>query len=188
MKKIIRLSESELVKVIHDIVSEANFRNQSEVDVILDKISKSGMDSLTDKEKQILQSPDDDTLSTNENPLEYVKNVFVESGIVGEDNIEFHEEDGMNFMEINNINSVKLDFFSECDGVLKVSADWDEVGKVYNVHIGAWGPEQCIDERVEVYEYFHEELNGVLADYDILVWFDDFDEDINNMYNFGAPI
>ena len=58
MKKIIRLTESDLVRLVKRVINEKRFANQSEVDRILDKISSEGMDSLTPDEKEILQNPD----------------------------------------------------------------------------------------------------------------------------------
>ena len=58
MKKIIRLTESDLIRLVKRVINEKKFTNQSEVDRILDKISSEGMDSLTPEEKEILQNPD----------------------------------------------------------------------------------------------------------------------------------
>jgi len=58
MKKIIRLTESDLIRLVKRVINEKRFANQAEVDIILDKISSEGMDSLTPEEKEILQNPD----------------------------------------------------------------------------------------------------------------------------------
>jgi predicted acetyltransferase len=58
MKKIIRLTESDLIRLVKRVINEKKFTNQSEVDRILDKISSEGMSSLTPEEKYILQNPD----------------------------------------------------------------------------------------------------------------------------------
>ena len=58
MKKIIRLTESDLVRLVKRVINEKRFANQSEVDRILDKISSKGMGSLTPEEKSILDNPD----------------------------------------------------------------------------------------------------------------------------------
>mgnify|MGYP003330333267 CR=1 FL=1 len=58
MKKIIRLTESDLVRLVKRVINERRFANQSEVDRILDKISSKGMGSLTPEEKSILDNPD----------------------------------------------------------------------------------------------------------------------------------
>ena len=58
MKKIIKLTESDLMRIVKRVINERRFANQSEVDRILDKISSEGMDSLTPEEKSILDNPD----------------------------------------------------------------------------------------------------------------------------------
>lgn len=58
MKKIIRLTESDLISLVKRVINEKKFNNQSEVDRILDKISTQGIDSLTQREKNILDNPD----------------------------------------------------------------------------------------------------------------------------------
>ena len=58
MKKIIRLTESDLIRLVKRVINEKRFANQAEVDRILDKISSEGMESLTPEEREILQNPD----------------------------------------------------------------------------------------------------------------------------------
>ena len=58
MKKIIRLTESDLVRLVKRVINERRFANQAEIDRILDKISSKGMSSLTPEEKSILDNPD----------------------------------------------------------------------------------------------------------------------------------
>jgi hypothetical protein len=58
MKKIIKLTESDLLRLVKRVINEKRFVNQSEVDRILDKISSEGMKSLTPEEKSILDNPD----------------------------------------------------------------------------------------------------------------------------------
>jgi hypothetical protein len=45
MKKIIRLTESDLIRLVKRVINEKKFTNQSEVDRILDKISSEGIES-----------------------------------------------------------------------------------------------------------------------------------------------
>ena len=73
MKKTIRLTESELINVIKHIIKEG----QSEIDSILDKISRVGYEELNQKEKDYLrhysetgQYPDDD-LTTAKSMADY---------------------------------------------------------------------------------------------------------------------
>lgn len=186
MKKIIRLTEGDLIKVVKKILSEARFNNQQEVDYILGKVSKHGMDSLTDREKRILNNPDDKSLTNEYNNLEYVKDVLIQMEIVDESEVKILEEDNEVFMEIKDIASKSLDFFKECDGVLSCNVQWDD--GIYHLTIGAWGPPQCMEERVQVYEYFHEQLKDLLIEQDISISFKDFDDDITNMYDDEIPL
>jgi hypothetical protein len=59
MGKIIKLTESDLTKIVRTVINETKFEKQSDIDAILDKINKYGMDSLTWTEKELLQSPED---------------------------------------------------------------------------------------------------------------------------------
>lgn len=70
MKKVLRLSESELIKLVKKIINERkSFVNQNMVDAILDKIGSDGYESLSDLERQILDNPDMD-ISYNSDSVE----------------------------------------------------------------------------------------------------------------------
>ena len=65
MKKIIRLTESELLSLVNKVIVESKrFKNQEMIDDILDKISSQGIDSLTDFEREMLDNPDVEIMST----------------------------------------------------------------------------------------------------------------------------
>ena len=74
MKKIVRLTESELINVIKRIIKEG----QSEIDSILDKINRVGFEGLTPKEQSYLRHysetgefKDDEELVTRSQSLDY---------------------------------------------------------------------------------------------------------------------
>lgn len=54
MKKIIRLTESELNRIIKNTINELNSRSEEYLNQLLDKINSSGMDSLDPKEMDAL--------------------------------------------------------------------------------------------------------------------------------------
>jgi len=63
MRKI-RLTESNLIKFIKQIIKEAKHEFQNYEDSILDKISDEGIESLSDIEKRILQSVSSEDFDT----------------------------------------------------------------------------------------------------------------------------
>jgi hypothetical protein len=74
MKKVVRLTESELINVIKRIITEG----QSEIDSILDKINRVGFDGLTPKEQSYLRHysetgefKDDEELVTRSQSFDY---------------------------------------------------------------------------------------------------------------------
>jgi len=67
MRKILKLTESELVSLVNKMITEAKrLKNQDMIDDILDKISSQGIDSLDDTERYILDNPDDDLDKTGD--------------------------------------------------------------------------------------------------------------------------
>jgi hypothetical protein len=98
MKKIIKLTESDLVRIVKRIIKENE--NASEIDKVLDKINKYGIESLTFREKQILDFPNSDfTFEGGDNVHKFisllVKNnlVDVDDLIVDGDNEVLHAPD-----------------------------------------------------------------------------------------------
>jgi hypothetical protein len=63
MRKV-RLTESELIKFITQIIKESSHEFQNYEDTILDKISSEGIESLSDIEKRILQSVSSEDFDT----------------------------------------------------------------------------------------------------------------------------
>jgi len=107
MKKIIKLTESDLIRLVKRVINEKKFTNQSEVDRILDKISSEGMDSLTPEEKHILQNPD--------------KPIEVEPEVDEPETTDMEPNDFTNLYE-----KVKngLTYFIE-----KLPLDWDKINR-----------------------------------------------------------
>ena len=91
MKKVVRLTESELINVIQHIIQEG----QSEIDSILDKISRVGFDDLSDKEKNYLRhysgtgEYSDEDLTTSKSMTDY-ENTF--SDTISGLNLQFKYE------------------------------------------------------------------------------------------------
>ena len=66
MKKVLRLTESELVSLVNKMITEAKrLKNQDMIDAILDKIGSQGIDSLDDDERYILDNPDDERVKVD---------------------------------------------------------------------------------------------------------------------------
>lgn len=93
MKRIIRLTESDLTRLVKRVISEdkKNYENQGMVDAILDKISEFGMDSLTDDEKYIIRNPDEKPeyveLDPTENDEDAIIFMLLHMGLIDEGSI-----------------------------------------------------------------------------------------------------
>lgn len=93
MKRIIRLTESDLTRLVKRVISEdkKNYENQGMLDAILDKISEFGMDSLTDSEKYILKNPDEKPEYVEVEPTEEMEDdiitLLIYTGLIDENEL-----------------------------------------------------------------------------------------------------
>jgi hypothetical protein len=81
------------------LLVEKNFVNQEEVDYILDKINKSGYDSLDDVEKYILNNPDEPVVHGNpedSNCINELTDLLISHNLIDEEKINRHDD----FIEI----------------------------------------------------------------------------------------
>lgn len=82
MKKIIRLTESDLTKLVKRIVSESRLKNQEEIDYILDKINRKGMSSLTRSEKMMLSNSETENYDTKDEIITLITDKIGECGLI----------------------------------------------------------------------------------------------------------
>jgi hypothetical protein len=92
MKKIIKLTESDLTKIVNLVIEEKKrFENQEMIDAILDKINEFGMESLTPEEREMLQNPDEKPeyveLEPTEDDEDAIIFMLVHMGLVDESSI-----------------------------------------------------------------------------------------------------
>lgn len=210
MRKVIRLTESDLIRLVKKVIKESKFKNQSIVDDLLDKISSQGIESLTDRERRILQNPDDDINSDDQSEiievLNFIKNLFIKKGIVNPDDIKIQredkdnvinatgywdEDDDENFIEIVKLKEHDFDFFKSneedgCEGLLNISVRFDESSNKYNVIFAALGEDDdfCQNARIDIYEYIKVDITKILMKENMSVIIKDYyDDDINDVYN-----
>jgi hypothetical protein len=108
MKRIIRLTESELIKLVNRVLNESKFFHQDKVDSILDKINKYGKDSLSDDELEVLGNPDD-KLSTSSRDVKKVIKILINNGWIDIDDIEVY--DGENYFTLHSIAGEQFEYF-----------------------------------------------------------------------------
>jgi hypothetical protein len=98
MKKIIRLTESDLTRLIKRVINEdkKNYENQGMIDAILDKIAEFGMDSLTDSEKYVLKNPDEKPEYVEVEPTEEMEDdiitLLIYTGLIDENSMTQDED------------------------------------------------------------------------------------------------
>ena len=90
MKKIIRLTENDLTKLVKRVINETRLKNQEEIDYILDKINREGMSSLTKSEKMMLSNSDIENYDTKDEIITLITDKIGECGVIttGELNLD----------------------------------------------------------------------------------------------------
>jgi hypothetical protein len=135
MKKVIKLSESELVKIIRNIVSESKFEKQYDVDKILDKINKYGMDSLTWVEKEIINNPDDSNFNfegrdeVHDIITQLSKSKLIDPELVNlnEDSFEVYSIPGKDFCYFESYDFIRFNVLNDEEGNIMLVIDDDQV-------------------------------------------------------------
>jgi hypothetical protein len=176
MKKVLRLTESELVSLVNKMITEAKrLKNQDIIDAILDKISSQGIDSLTKTEKYILDNPDDDLDKTEDSDFmsheldclkSYIEFMFEPSDVETDENGNYVNHEGGDLYVWNNNETpedtedcferffdylrelVNSGAFAECEGM-----DFDDV----DAHIY----EFFLDE-IERQKHFRDDFDELL--------------------------
>lgn len=126
MKKIYILKESQ----VKNLLEAPQFANQDIIDNILDKISQSGEDSLTELEKYILRNPDVEiTQETDagESCIEDVIKLLFLNNLVDQSSMRVFED----YVEITSfLDNASLKFF-DGKNFIRFYCIWDEGRKVY---------------------------------------------------------
>lgn len=174
MKKIIRLTEGDLINIVKQVVNEARFENQSDIDKILDKINKYGMESLTWAEKEILNSPEDSehTFEGNDavhniiSQLAKSKLINPENVNVDEDSFEVYSIPGQQFCYFDSYDYIRFHVLNDEEDNIMLVIDSDDVF-----------PNEDEDEtecRLELYSYIVDtwEKHDILVDCDDEEWRD----------------
>jgi len=183
MKKIIRLTESDLIKLVKRVINEQKkFINQDKVDSILDKINKTGMDSLSDTDKQILDKPDDDwsDLDTDEEKEGETPNEDVQKVVRTLEELGWIEPETVNVyndhFEVYSIVGEEFDYF-ELGNYLIIDVEDDDQGDI-NIYIRGedYGEEEDIESKGILNDYLIDNWGDILASKNIELFVDDTDE------------
>lgn len=126
MKKIYILKESQ----VKNLLEAPQFANQDIIDNILDKISQSGEDSLTELEKYILRNPDAEiTQETDAGEsciVDVIKLLFL-NNLVDQNSMRVFED----YVEITGfLDNATLKFF-DGKNFIRLYCIWDDGRKVY---------------------------------------------------------
>lgn len=166
MARIIRLTESDLTRLVKRVISEdkKNYENQGMLDAILDKISEFGMDSLTDSEKYILKNPDEKPEYVDVEPTEEMEDdiitLLIYTGLIDENELtqsddnhyflsDLIDSEGYGFRYFENGHKLELTTKPNDEELLiefDPEAETNDVVELKNFIDENWGePKQYID-------------------------------------------
>lgn len=170
MKKIVRLSESDLVKLVKKVINENKFENQSDVDKVLDKINKFGMESLTADEREFLQNPDDSDFEfEGSEGLHEILSKLIKDKLIDPDYVTVYE----NGFELYKSFEEESCFYDSYD-FIKFNLLEDEEGNAMLIIDSEIFPNENEDERQCRYDYYSHIIE-VWGEHDIMVDCDDLD-------------
>jgi hypothetical protein len=143
------------------LLVEKNFVNQGEVDYILDKINRSGYDSLDDTEKYILNNPDKQIERANpedSNCIDELTDLLISLNLVDEEKVNRYDDfieiyefaDAPDIEWFNGENFIRM--YCMIDGNNQLYMDFEDDGE---------------EDRDEVYHYLKEIWEPQLPDTEI---------------------
>jgi len=143
-----------------------NFKNQQEVDRVLDKINKYGADSLNWYEIEILENPDDDShYTTEDDKIQEIFVLLLKNKLIDKDTTNIFDE----YIEIHSIEGKQFPYF--IDNYLIATYEDDVI-----IIVSECYEDDDINEKREVYEYIMNVWRKKLP-YQIDIVDEDFDDD-----------
>lgn len=121
MKKVIKLNESDLVKIVKKIISETTDKENT-INYLLDKINRYGKDSLTDDELDMLKDPDSIEYSIEDEGSENVHKVvkiLQELKLINPMFVNFYDD----YFDLYNMEGGDFEYFSQYDGFLRIEVE-----------------------------------------------------------------
>lgn len=129
MKKVIKLTESDLMRIVKRVIKENEDQsgiNQSEIDKVMDKIKKYGEHSLTFRDKQILDFPHSDyTFEGGDNVHKFIS-LLTKNKLVNPDDLHVYDENEVSYSTSNEFDDSRNIIFVTDeleDGIIKVIGD-----------------------------------------------------------------
>jgi hypothetical protein len=153
MKRIIRLTEQGLIELVLNVINESRWENEDEINRVLDKINKEGINSLTRSELLILKNSETSDYSSKEEIISMISEKVSECGYIG-------------MGELYADTSIMLSDTSE--GISLIEGFYDDRVKV--VVYGGYKNEKEIDEYNMLYDELTidilEEILTLIEDYE----------------------